>query len=109
MSQKDLEFLELLTTLKNNGHSRIIELILDDPEATTRNGRINKSAICRILDIKPAMFELELEKIQELLCNQTGLLPMDYSRGKFKKTRGTKWTYADSLGVDDSIEAEYFE
>lgn len=48
----NLEFEEIVGRLDNMGWGELVSMLLEkDSEAYTKNGRLNKSAICRKLDI----------------------------------------------------------
>jgi hypothetical protein len=62
----NIEFQETLSILENKGLGSLMKLLLErDSEAYTRNGRLNKSALCRKLKFTSKELEnglLELRK-----------------------------------------------
>ena len=63
-----LEREELITKLKQNGHGKLIAILLDNEHKVyTKKGRLNKSGACRALNRKPKQLEDALEECRKIL------------------------------------------
>lgn len=66
-----LEREELIYKLINQGHAQLVDVLLRD-DSYTKKGRLNKSAVCRILDWKPKQLEDALKECKILLLGDLG-------------------------------------
>ena len=65
---ENLERLELIQKLVDNGYSELIEVLLyNENKCYTKKGRLNKSGTCRILDWKPKQLEDALSECRRIL------------------------------------------
>lgn len=61
-----VEFQEIIKRLRSMGWNDLVELLLDpDSVAYTKNGRLNKSAICRDLGITNKDLDVALEAFRK--------------------------------------------
>lgn len=64
----NLENKELVNKLNKGGYEKLVELLISgDPEAFTKNGRLNKSGACRILGWKPKQLEEALKECRKII------------------------------------------
>jgi hypothetical protein len=63
---EQLEIQELIEKLRANGFGRFVDACIDGL-VYTKSGRLNKSAACKILGLKPNEMERALKQMQALL------------------------------------------
>jgi len=64
----ELEIKELLDKLRYNGHEELVDtFLLNENKVYTKNGRLNKSAACREMGIKPKQLEDMFNDMRQLL------------------------------------------
>lgn len=66
-----LEREELIQKLKDKGYAELVDVLLMD-DSYTKKGRLNKSAVCRILNWKPKQLEDALKECKILLLGDLG-------------------------------------
>ena len=64
-----LERQEQIEKLINNGHGRLVDVLLME-ESYTKKGRLNKSAVCRELGCKPKELEDALKECKMLFKDE---------------------------------------
>jgi alpha-ketoglutarate-dependent taurine dioxygenase len=65
-SMTSLEVHDLLEKVTDPEVRRLVDTVMHEPKVYTRGGRINKSALCRLLELKPA----EVDELFAKLRNQ---------------------------------------
>jgi len=67
---ESIEVQELIDKLKAGGHSKLVEILLNNNKVYTKKGRLNKSGACRIMKLKPKELEDALAACREILQNE---------------------------------------
>jgi hypothetical protein len=68
-----LEMSEIIEKLKENGHTKLVECLLDhESDCYTKKGRLNKSATTRQMGWKSKQLEDALKEMRELLGDEFG-------------------------------------
>ena len=62
-----IELQELVKKLKDAGHSKIVNILLDGGGVFTKKNRLNKSGACRVLGWKSKQLEDALAACREVL------------------------------------------
>ncbi len=72
-SFNELEIIELLQKLRDNGYGDLVDAILDNENKVyTKKGRLNKSGACRVLGWKGKQLEDILKECRKVLSNDLG-------------------------------------
>lgn len=65
-SFQEIDLLEVIAHLRKNGFGKLVDTLLNE-EAFTVKGRLNKSAISRLMECKPKEVERLIEAAREFL------------------------------------------